>query len=423
MKTVNLCLVCSLALAVGLVPLSMPAQRLPNKTNPIHNVVEGSLIVAGSTPFHLRAVITEGQEQSPYGQIEMFWMAPDKFRRVIKSDDFSQTLIVNGNQTFEQNSSDYFPLQLHTLITAMMDPQAIIDAIQPGDLVLIKSNGAVNESGIKCVDRNNNFCVKDKNGLRETIAASGHAVDWSQYEMFDGKRIARVITNAPRLGEDLLTLTIEELRPIQPLDESLFEIPNPTDPQHQIRFIDLSEEDLRRNLLGSSEIIWPQTLDSTEKGPASFYVSIDPTGSVREVLQLYTVNERANDSAIDQIMKWKYKPITKGGFPAQAEGVLSFTLDTRAWGPASPLTDAEARKLASNITAPDVPVGKFPVGTVCNLRISVDSTGKVIEAIIDGCPSGLGIPSLDALRKWQFSPIMENGQPRPYRANIEFRIP
>jgi hypothetical protein len=248
-------------------------------------------------------------------------------------------------------------------------------------------------------------------------------VDWSQYENFDGKRIARVITNAPRLGEDLLTLTIEQLKPIQSSDESLFEISSPTKPQHQIRFVTLTEDDLRRNLLGSPEIIWPQTLDSAEKGPASFYVSIAPTGTVREMLQLYTVNERANDSAIDQIMKWKFKPVTKDGLPSQAEGVLSFNLDTRAWGPASPLTDAEARKLASKIIEPDVPPGKFPSGSICNVRISVDLTGKVIEAIIDSCPSDLGIPSLNALRKWQFSPIMENGEPRPYRANIVFRIP
>jgi hypothetical protein len=423
MKTMHLRFAFGVGSAVVLVSLSTPAQRLPNKTNPIHNVVEGSLIAPGSTPFHLKAVITEGREETPYGEIEMSWMAPNKFRRVIQSDDFNQTLIVNGTTTFEEDSSNYFPIQLHTLVTAMLDPQSILEAIRPGDLVLTKANGAVNESGIQCIGRNNNFCFKDKNGLRETIAASGHSVDWSQYENFDGKTIARVITNAPRLGEDLLTLTIEQLKPIQSSDESLIEIPSPTEPQHQIRFVALTEDDLRHDLLGSPEIIWPQTLDGADKGAASFYLSIDPTGTVREALQLYTVNERANDSAINQIIKWKFRPITKNGFPAQAEGVLSFTLDSRAWGPPSPLTDAEARKLASNITEPDIPPDKFPAGSVCNLRISVDSTGKVIEAIIDSCPSDMGIPSLDALRKVQFSPLMENGQPRPYRANIVFRIP
>jgi hypothetical protein len=157
MKTVRLRFAWSVASAFVLVALFTPAQRLPNKTSPVHNVVEGSLIGPGSIPFHLKAVGTEGREQSPYGQIEMFWMAPDKFRRVIQSDDFNQTLIVNGTTTFEEDSSDYFPLQLHTLVTAMLDPQPILDAIRPGDLVLTKANGAVNESGIHCIGRNNDF--------------------------------------------------------------------------------------------------------------------------------------------------------------------------------------------------------------------------------------------------------------------------
>jgi hypothetical protein len=330
-KPGRLCFAWNVAVAFLLVALPTPAQRLPNDTNPIHDVVEGSLIAPGSVPFHLKAIITEGQDQSSYGQIEMFWMAPDKFRRVIQSDQFNQTLIVNGIQTFEEDSSSYFPIQLRTLVTAMLDPQPILDAIRSGDLVMTKANGAVNESGIKCVGHNNNFYTQDKNGLRETVAASGHSVDWSRYENFEGKAIAQVVTNAPRLGEDLLTVTIEQLKPIGSADPSLFEIPNPTGPEHRIRFVTLTEDELRRDLLGSPQIIWPQTLDGAEKGPASFYVSIDPTGTVREVLQLYTVNERSNDSAIAQIMKWKFKPITKDGLPAQAEGVLSFDLDTRAW--------------------------------------------------------------------------------------------
>jgi hypothetical protein len=124
MITVRLGFAWSVASAFVLIAVSTPAQRLPNKTNPIHNVVEGSLIAPGSVPFHLRAVITEGREQSRYGGIEMFWMAPDKFRRVIHSNDFNQTLIVNGSATFEEDSSSYFPIQLHTLVTAIGGPSA-----------------------------------------------------------------------------------------------------------------------------------------------------------------------------------------------------------------------------------------------------------------------------------------------------------
>lgn len=400
-----------------------PAQRSPSVTSPIRDVVQSTLTTPGSTPFHLKATITEGRnEEAAYAQIELFWIAPDKFRRIIHSHNFNQTLIVNGTSVFEEDSPDYFPLQLHTLITAMTDPKPVLDAVRFGDRVLTKANGAVNESGITCFGPTGKLCTKEKYGLRETVAASGHAVNFTKYEMFKGKQVARVITNAPRLGEDLRTLRIVQLEELKSPDPSIFQGDDQTKPQQQIRFTDQSETDLRSAVIGNQEIIWPQTLDGDEKGPASFYISIDSAGNVREVQPLYTVNERTNDSAINQLMKWKYKPFTKDGLPAQAEGVLTFALDTRAWGPPSPLSDADARKLASNIVEPDIPAGTYPIDTVYTLRIAVDTEGKIIEVIAGDGPYQLFGPCYSALRKWHFSPIMENGQSRPYRAQITFHI-
>ena len=73
-------------------------------------LVQGSLTAAGSKPFHLKATITEGHDPSPKAEVEMEWLAPNQWRRTIKSDDFSQTLIVNGDKIFDQHSDDYFPL-------------------------------------------------------------------------------------------------------------------------------------------------------------------------------------------------------------------------------------------------------------------------------------------------------------------------
>ena len=106
----------------------------------------------------------------------------------------------------------------------------------------------------------------------------------------------------------------------------------------------------------------------------------------------------------------------------QAESILTFGLNTRAWGPAAPLSDAEARKLASNITEPMVPPGTAPAGTVYTLWAAIDSEGNVIEVIPAEGPPGLFGPCYQALLKSHFNPILENGEPRPYRAEIKFRI-
>jgi hypothetical protein len=224
----------------------------------------------------------------------------------------------------------------------MVDPKPIIDAVQEGDRVLTKSNGSVDESGVSCFDAQRHMCFQDPAGLKETVAASGHAVTFGNYQPFGHKRIARVITNAPRLGEDLYTLTVTQLKEI----DKAIQIDFPADAETgRIEFQDVSEVDLRSQLVGSPFIIWPQPLDGAEKGPASFFVSVDTLGQVREVQQLYTVNERTNDSAKNQLMRWRFKPFAVDGKLMQTSGVLRFTLNTREFGPHTPLTDADARKL------------------------------------------------------------------------------
>ena len=407
---------------VLLFPGSLAGQRSPSVTSPIRDVIQPVLIAPGSEPFHLEAVITTGREQSPYAHIEMDWLAPRQFRRVIHASDFSQTLVVSDDKTSEVDSGSYFPLELRTLVTAMVDPRPILAAVRDGDRVLTKANGAVNESGISCIGPTKSFCFKDVNGLRETVAASGHSVDFSQYETFAGKRVARTLTNAPRLGEGLMTLKVLKLEKLRQSDPPLFTATSPTPPSAQLRFAAFSESELRQHEIGSPQITWPQPLDGAEHGPASFFVSIDREGAVREVKQLYTANERTNESAISQISKWRFTPFTQEGLPTQAEGVLSFTLDTRAFGPRQPLSDAEARKLASNIVPPAVDASKYPKGTTYSLAAAVDSEGRLIEVIAGDGPHELFMPCYDSIRKWQFHPFMADGHPEPYRAILVFPI-
>ncbi len=172
-----------------------------------------------------------------------------------------------------------------------------------------------------------------------------------------------------------------------------------------------------------SEIIWPQVLDGAVTGAATFYVSLDTTGKVREVHPLQTANERSNDSAIRQIMRWRFNPARMDGTPVQSEGILTFILNTRAWGPKDTLDDASVRKLASNVVEPIIAPGKYPPGTEYKLWIAVDTDGIVIEKIAAGGPPDLFGTCDNALKQWHFSPLMENGEPRPYRALVVFRIP
>jgi hypothetical protein len=404
--------------AISVLSPSTAFSQLDPKDRP----VPATLIESGSIPFHLQAVITEPSDPNEHIDVEMFWVSPNKWRRTIKSQEFSQAVIANHDKVFEQNSADYMPLAIQVLITAMVDPGPIVAALRPGDLVATKANGKVDESGRVCLDPAGRMCVISRNGLTESLGGAGRCVTFTNYEKFKGQRVARSITYRLDQG-DSYQARITTLGEFKSNDETEFVISDPTPLTKQIRSSVLQETDLRALATQPMEIIWPQVLeDNNTSGQTRYYVSIDRSGQVREILPLSVSVERADDSARRQIMRWKFNPMMRDGAPVQAEAILNFNFNTRAYGPQSMLTDTDVRKLATNTVDPVFPLGTAS-GAFCNTRIAVDSDGRVIEEIAADETPGLGIVCMNAIGKWHFSPILEDGKPRPYRAEITFHAP
>jgi len=385
------------------------------------SVVQATLISPGSPPFHLSAAITERADFNEHIDFEMYWVSPNKWRRTIVSQDFSQTLIVNGDKVFEQDSDEYFPLGLQTLATALVDPRPLLDLWRPGNQLVTKGNGASDESGKTCFGSNPTMCLMTRNGLTEIVGVPGHSVTFSDYHEFKDRRVARLVSVKIDQG-DSLQARVTELKELNSVDDKLFEIATPTPKDNQIQSVVVSQLELGQQALQALEIIWPQVLDGKTTGETSYYVSIDRGGQVREILPLSVSIERADDSARRQIVRWKFKPFLKGGIPVQAEGVLELPFNTRAYGPANMLTDAEGRRLASNIVEPIFPTG-IATGSSCAIRIAIDSDGGLIEQIAGDCAPGMYQLCSHALGKWHFSPIVQEDKQLPYRAEIMFRAP
>lgn len=400
---------------------SAAIQAPPSTTRP--SIVQGALTAPGSPPFHLKAVITERGDPTSKTEVEIFWEAPDEWRRTIKSEtEFSQTLIVNHDRISEQDSGDYFPLWSQTLAVAMVDPTSILQAYKPGDLLLTKANGASDESGAIHFPGNASMVATGPYGLHESVGAAGRHVDFLNYQYFHEVRVARFLSYKIDPGDSYQARIVELDDLDHNPDPMLFHVAHPTERKEQIQSVVLADAELRSRALQSPDVIWPQVLDGLVTGQTSYYISTDRSGQVREVLPLSVMAERADDSARRQIMQWKFKPLLKNGVPVQIEGVLKFDFNTRAYGPPEPLSDEEARKLASNIVEPVFPPG-VASGETFTIRIAVDINGDVIEWIAGDGAHELYQPCADALRKWHFRPIMENGEARPYRAQIVCRVP
>jgi hypothetical protein len=412
---------CVLSLGISFLGLTLSAVVALGQAEPLATVVQARLIEPGSTPFYLQAVITERGDPTEHVDVEMFWAGPEKWRRIIKSAEFSQTLIVNGDKISEQDSADYMPLAIQVLTTAMVDPEPVLAAVRPGDMVRTKANGLSDESGRTC-SPDGKMCGMGRFGLMESLGGAGRSVDFMDYKKFKDRRVARMISYRIDPG-DTWQARITTLAEFKSNDEAQFAITNPTPTDMQIHSVVLSEVGLRNLSAEPVQIIWPQVLeDQNMTGKTSYYVSLDRGGKIREVLPLSVAIERADDSARRQIMRQKFNPAMKGGIPVQAEGILSFNYDTRAYGPKAMLTDEEARKLAADIVDPEFPPGTAS-GTTCSIRIAVDADGHVIEQIAMADCHGIHMACQKAIGKWHFSPIMEAEKPRPYRAELTFRVP
>lgn len=285
---------------------------------------------AGSRTFVLKAHVLEITNTANDGykaEIEEYWVAPDKWRRTVKTSEFSQTLIVNGNKTTEQLTGEYYPNWLRTIVEAIFDPGAALQGI---DLSSSSDNPAFGGkqlcrrftymAGIAPVSNKvfSSFCFED--GVIAWIGKPGYQVIYKNYKNFGGKRVARTLDENIESGTRL-EATIEELSDLATPEEAQFAIQQTSAP---LQTIQVSETTLRNLAVNAPDIVWPAVHGGVNKGTLSLYVCLDRTGKVQEIYELNSSNPGLSDVARDQVMKWRFKSATSHGSPVQLESILTF---------------------------------------------------------------------------------------------------
>ncbi len=304
-------------------------KELPQKA-----VERSQLTSPGSRRFALKAKVVETTNPSNasyQAEIEESWVAPNKWRRVVKTSTFSETLIVNGDKTSEQITGDYYPNWLRTLVAAMFDPGAALKGV---DLSHSSDNPMIGGSkvcrrfmflaGIPPVSNKvfSSFCFDD--GLLDFVAKPGYEAVYKDYKTFAGKHVARKISEAIE-SETVVEASIEELEELKAPDDSIFVIQGASAPLQTIR---ADESTLRSLALNTANIVWPAGHSGQDKGTLSLYVCVDRTGHPREIYELNSSNPGLSDAARDQVMKWEFKAAVTQGVPVQVESILTFAFNT-----------------------------------------------------------------------------------------------
>jgi hypothetical protein len=397
-------------------------------------VQQSKLTLAGGTPFHLKAHITDAGAARPEysAEVEEYWASPEKWRRTVQSAGFSQTLVVNGGKVFEKLTGDYYPFWLRDLVTALFDPLPMVDQLRAmrGQLEIpedsAKSNSCMNmQFKVGVAPAQNSltyaFCFGGKGGLLQAVLTPGYKAQFADYQLFRKQMTARTIKAefAPVLS---LTARVTELAELSSVDEKLFAIEAATPAAEQMKTSQVGEDSARLLALNTPPIVWPAVREGKTAGVMSLYISSDRSGQVREVWPLASNNAELNEAAREQLLHWQYKPYTNGG-PSQMEAVLTFAFTTRIENPVPVLSDAEARKLATHVVEAVVPAGKARKGSKFSLRVSVDEAGKVqgIQNQTNVAPA-LYTAGTAALKQWRFRSYKNRGVPDRFYADITFQV-
>jgi len=289
------------------------------------------LTAPGAKPFHLKlsAVDTHSSSSEFKAELEVWWAAPDKWRREVKSPVFTQTAVQDGTRYSEANSSEYLPFWLHELIQESVDPipEAQLEDI---DVDWSKSGcGSWETEYSKEAEKisvHNRVCF-NTNGTAREIFTQPLGVVFADYKSFNGKEVARSLTVWPG-GSSEVRARVTLLEPLKP-DDSLFAIPNDTGFPSRLRFVSISESALQPDMLANTATAWPIVHNFPATGLININVKLGRDGAIREVGTVISKNVVLTDAAVAQIKNWKFKPYLIEGSPVQVNTNITLHFDAK----------------------------------------------------------------------------------------------
>jgi hypothetical protein len=297
----------------------------------------------GGEPFHLRATsapaYSYGIDQS--AEIEEYWVSPQEWKRTIRSNDFEQTVIVNGKLRFEQNSGDYYPKWLNDIVTALVEvvPAGAIrqvTTLTPGPFSIGPVGGGTtyhpSSSDGKVTVSWGGRIGFDANGLLTWISSAEFSAGFKNYQPFHGKSVARFIETFPPVPRGDVNTQITELTDLKDTDENIFAIPTPTPPGQQIRTVQVSEVEYRKLAIDPPAMKLPPVKVHPPSGTFATYIVTDRNGKVRDCEFIISNNMSIGDDATKLVKQWHFKPFLVDGVPVQVGTTMTFAYNTEIVG-------------------------------------------------------------------------------------------
>ena len=321
-----------LALTAATLTTSASAQQTSDQ---FHDAVArasrlSTLAEPGAQPFHLKLTTRDTSMRNPAytADIELWWAAPDKWRRTVISPTFSQLAMQNGASYYESNSAaDYLPYWLDELIQGSVAPisvEAFADVSADEDRPGCGNWEVHYGTGDQVFSSYSAVCFNPDGTVREMITEP-MGLAFADYQEFGNKQVARRLTVWPGDRSDVTAIVIV-LEPLEkahhtkedPPASHLFDAPTDTGFASRVRFVHVPEADLAPAYSPARpQLTWPASFTFPVDGVIAMEVQIDRNGDIRGVPFSISKNQALNSGALAQIRNWKFQPFLVDGAPVQ----------------------------------------------------------------------------------------------------------
>jgi hypothetical protein len=305
----------------------------------IRKAVERSTLdQPGTKPFHLKAAIAPSFERDSgsgrTGTVEMWWVSPTRWRREVRSPEFQQIEIVDGDHDWQKNDGDYFPEWLREIAVELVKPVPPLDHVLE-EVKNAEVRVAFGGTHVSWGNMGNDGSVTKMIGAgitldqRTGLLQYGSEVGWSggfqSYQGFHNREVARKVTSG---SSPEVTATVTVLEDLPTVPESYFDATAPGGDSMSIHTIVADELAVRKNLIPGDPIIWPKLENGPLAGAIITTIVIDMQGRVRFHSGVLSDNPGIEGIAGDYVSKMKFKPFLVNGLPVQVVTTLTFPFKT-----------------------------------------------------------------------------------------------
>ncbi len=289
-------------------------------------VKRSTLDQPGTPPFHLKAVLAPSRERDRdsgrTGEIEIWWQSPTRFRREVRSPEFHQIEIVDGEHRWQKNEGDYFPDWLRQTAVALVRPIPYLDEVLASvaeadtrrlmgstyyQWSIMSSDGSV-QKGMGA-----SVALTDRTGLLFYGGGAGWGAIYDEYKKFHDRVVGRKVG----VGAPEVTAKIIALDDLKDAPATLFDTQAIGADPHPIETVRIDELLLRKNLVQPSIVTWPAVHSGPQQGVLTTEVVLDREGKVREIGTIVGDNPAVNEAARKAIFAMRFTPYLLNGVPVQ----------------------------------------------------------------------------------------------------------